>query len=60
MKDCTCDCPRIYKGDTCDQLKCPKRDKWFCGRTWDESYCKKFSNAPFECPFMCNVCKRRR
>lgn len=57
LKTCECKCQKIFQGDTCNQLFCPKKDSWFCGTTWDKSYCKRIITAAYECPYMCNVCK---
>ncbi|XP_033724789.1 uncharacterized protein LOC117314794 [Pecten maximus] len=54
---CTCTCTKLYSGRSCDKLVCPAKDKWICRRDWPESYCKRFTNVPEECPYMCGICK---
>ena len=58
LKTCECKCRKIFTGDTCKTLKCPPKDSWFCGTTWDKSYCRRIITAQFECPYMCNICKK--
>ncbi|XP_062575048.1 uncharacterized protein LOC134236903 [Saccostrea cucullata] len=56
IETCQCECQKLYKGPTCEQLDCPAEDKWVCGRDWTPSYCGKFVNVPFDCPYMCGKC----
>eukprot|EP00105_Crassostrea_gigas_P028320 XP_011449940.1 PREDICTED: uncharacterized protein LOC105344061 isoform X1 [Crassostrea gigas] len=56
LNTCQCECMNLYKGETCEQLDCPAEDKWVCGRDWTPSYCKRFTNVPFDCPYMCGKC----
>lgn len=59
LKTCKCKCKKIFAGDTCNKLSCPEKDSWFCGTTWDKSYCRRIITAQFECPYMCNICKKK-
>ncbi|KAK3773653.1 hypothetical protein RRG08_001383 [Elysia crispata] len=56
INTCTCKCQKIYKGAECRTLECPQQDGRSCGGKWPESFCKKFSNVPFDCPYMCGKC----
>ncbi|XP_056014320.1 uncharacterized protein LOC125663866 [Ostrea edulis] len=57
IETCQCECQKVYKGPTCEELDCPAKDKWVCGRDWTPAYCEKFVNVPFDCPYMCGKCK---
>ncbi|KAL5014560.1 hypothetical protein ScPMuIL_008830 [Solemya velum] len=54
---CTCDCPQLYTGATCEQLNCPEQDAWVCGRDWPADYCDAYYNVRWVCPYMCGTCK---
>lgn len=54
---CQCKCPKLYGGRACDELQCPAEDNWLCGRDWPRSYCDRYYNVPWECPYMCGLCK---
>lgn len=54
---CQCQCTKVYKGRTCEELNCPAEDAFVCGRDWPQSYCERFYNVPDECPYMCGRCK---
>ncbi|GFS17962.1 cysteine-rich venom protein [Elysia marginata] len=56
INSCSCNCQKIYKGANCTELDCPTQDKWNCGTRLPPSYCTKYSNIPFDCPYMCGVC----
>ncbi|RUS85804.1 hypothetical protein EGW08_006433 [Elysia chlorotica] len=56
INTCQCKCQKHYKEANCSRLECPEKDGWRCGGRWPESYCKKYSNVPFECPYMCGTC----
>nr|XP_022335669.1 uncharacterized protein LOC111132188 isoform X2 [Crassostrea virginica] len=56
LDTCQCECQKLYKGPTCEELNCPAEDKWVCGRDWTPLYCKRFVNVPFDCPYMCGKC----
>ncbi|XP_048250737.1 cysteine-rich venom protein-like [Haliotis rufescens] len=49
---CTCDCPVIFTGDSCETLSCSTPDKTYCT---DTNYCN-FQNLVLECPTFCGIC----
>ncbi|KAK3702613.1 hypothetical protein RRG08_042603 [Elysia crispata] len=52
---CKCDCTPPYFGDTCQELKCPEKDKWHCS-VLQASHCKDYINVPYDCPHLCGIC----
>ncbi|KAK3794835.1 hypothetical protein RRG08_017321 [Elysia crispata] len=56
INTCTCKCQRHYKEEDCSRLECPEKDRRSCGTSWPESYCKRYSNVPYDCPYMCGSC----
>jgi len=56
VKTCKCACEDMYSGAACDRLTCPPKDKPYCGSVFPPEFCKKYSNVPGTCPYMCGVC----
>ncbi|RUS86062.1 hypothetical protein EGW08_006155 [Elysia chlorotica] len=54
INTCTCTCTNLYKEADCSRSKAAKC--WKCGGMYPQEYCKKYSNIPLECPYMCGTC----
>nr|QBH70092.1 CreCAP-ShK6 [Colubraria reticulata] len=57
LRTCSCKCPSVYKGELCEEMNCPNEDPSFCSRSHQFSDCKRYSNLPHLCPYMCKLCK---
>jgi len=53
---CKCECKSPYTGSTCQQIDCPAKDTKYICTIWDDSYCKRYSNVPRDCPWLCGTC----
>ncbi|XP_071111759.1 cysteine-rich venom protein Mr30-like [Haliotis cracherodii] len=53
---CTCTCQQPYSGPTCQQLNCPPKDSFYCGRSLVPKDCRTYYNVPQLCPYMCGIC----
>ncbi|XP_062597390.1 cysteine-rich venom protein pseudechetoxin-like [Saccostrea cucullata] len=56
---CTCSCKTpstTYLAPSC-QLNCTgQKDPYFCGTQFTPDMCDRFTNVPYDCPTMCQVC----
>ncbi|XP_052213296.1 uncharacterized protein LOC127832106 [Dreissena polymorpha] len=54
---CSCMCKKPFTGDNCEFAQCPNEgDPGHC-RFWNPGFCRKYTNVPEECPYMCGICK---
>ncbi|KAK7506739.1 hypothetical protein BaRGS_00002214, partial [Batillaria attramentaria] len=58
ISTCSCSCPDIFSGPTCETLTCPSEDRFYCGEdSWKPSACDKYGIlAAVKCPYMCGLC----
>ncbi|XP_064611776.1 multiple epidermal growth factor-like domains protein 6 [Liolophura sinensis] len=57
---CVCQCPSHYQGDICQDLSCPKKDFWKCGKEpYLESRCGSDPKTVSKCPYLCGLCPVR-
>ena len=56
---CKCKCDSYASGKQCQNLKCPKKDKYFCVKHVKPSMCGwgvKGKTGREHCPYMCGIC----